>query len=147
MKPNKSIIKNFKKSKYEKINIKHQNNKINKKRKKYSSKKNVGTKNTKLKKKHNIKCILIIVSFILIVILSLFLIIEKYFSNIFDNDDDNMQFNNETLFYQEKFDSFKDAFNKAKNFIDMNMKGILINTKKLRKQLGQFKIKIFLILK
>ena len=132
MKSNKSIIKNFKKSKYEKINIKKQNNKINKGRKKYSSKKNVRTKNTKLKKKHNIKCILIIVSFILIFILSLFVIIAKYFSNIFDDDDDNIQFNNETLFYQEKFDSFKDAFNKAKNFIDTNMKGILINTKKVK---------------
>ena len=132
MKSNKSIIKNFKKSKYEKINSKKQNNKINKKRKKYPRKKNVGTKNIKLKKKHNIKCILIIISFILIVIFSLFAIIVNYFSNIFDDEDDNIPFNNETIFYQEKFDSYKDAFNKAKNFIDTNMKGILINTEKVK---------------
>ena len=50
----------------------------------------------------------------------------------YDDEDDNVQIDNETIYYQEKFDFYKDAFNKAKDFIDMNIKGILINTDKAK---------------
>ena len=104
--------------------------------KKYSSKKNIKSKyiKLKLKKKQNIKYILIIVSFLLIIILSFVIIFTNLFRHNlnYDDEDDNVQIDNETIYYQEKFDSYKDAFNKAKDFIDMNIKGILINTEKVK---------------
>ena len=39
---------------------------------------------------------------------------------------------NESIYFEEKFDDYKNAFNKAKDFIDKCMKGILINTEKIK---------------
>ena len=82
-----------------------------------------------IKKKSNKRYFLF--SFILIVILSILFIIRifwiKYHSNEYDDFDD-IKPTNESIYYEEKFDSHKEAFNKAKDFINNNMKGILINT-------------------
>ncbi len=43
-----------------------------------------------------------------------------------DNNNDSMP-DNETIYYQESFDSIKDAYNKAKDFINNSINGILMN--------------------
>ena len=66
--------------------------------------------------------------FLIIIIVSVFFLIKFIFKNKSDYDyDDNTKPSNESIYYEEKFDSYKDAFNKAKDFIDKNLKGILIN--------------------
>ena len=39
--------------------------------------------------------------------------------------------NNESIYFKENVDSLNEAFNKAKNFIDINTRGILLNTEKI----------------
>ena len=94
----------------------------------------VKTKNKKLKsKKSRIKYILFFFSFLFISMLLFYIINEFYFRyNELDEEDDNYKPDNKTIFYQEKFDSLDVAFNKAKDFINNNLKGILINTKKVK---------------
>ena len=68
--------------------------------------------------------------FLIIIIVSVFFLIKFILKNKSDYDydyDDNTKPSNESIYYEEKFDSYKDAFNKAKDFIDKNLKGILIN--------------------
>ena len=54
----------------------------------------------------------------------LLFILYKYKSYI-------IQSKNNNIYHEEKFDSYLDAFNKAKSFIDNNLKGKLINYKKI----------------
>ena len=68
---------------------------------------------------------------ILIFVLIAKLIWYRAFYNEFD-DFDNIKPNNESIFYKETFDSFHEAFDKAKDFLDKNMKGILINPEKIK---------------
>jgi len=137
MDSDKKNYKYFYKTEYKKFINKKSDKTFSKYEKKFSNKKNIKRKHIKisLKKKPNIKYILTIVSFLLIILLSFFIIFKNFFrhnSDYDDDEDDKIQFNNETIFYQEKFDSYKDAFNKAKNFIETNIKGILINTEKVK---------------
>ena len=94
----------------------------------------VKTENKKIKtKKSRIKCILFFFSFLIISILIFNFINIFYFRyNELDEEDDNYKPDNKTIFYEEKFDSYDVAFNKAKDFINNNLKGILINTKKVK---------------
>ena len=99
----------------------------------------------------------------------LFYTINKFYFryNELDEEDDNYKPDNKTIFYEEKFDSLDVAFNKSKDFINNNLKGVLINTEKVKlsqkpkvsivipcyncekfiKLLGLFKIRIFQILR
>ena len=97
----------------------------------------------KLEKKFVTKYILIIISFLFISILSLIIIKSNYFRNKNyddnkeeieeeDDDDENYKYDNKSIYFEEKFYSYQEAFNKAKDFIDENMKGVLLNTKKVK---------------
>ena len=46
-------------------------------------------------------------------------------------EDDNYIPDNKEIYSKENFDSYKQAFNKAKNFINISLHGILINTEKI----------------
>ena len=76
------------------------------------------------------------ISFIsLIIVISL---INYYYKYEYDDD---IKPSIENIYSEEKFDSYKDAFNKAKDFIDKCMKGILIN-KDLIKPIEKPKISV-----
>lgn len=47
------------------------------------------------------------------------------------NLNENWYNDNQTIYKEEKFDSYIEAFNKAKDFIYLNLKGILINKRKI----------------
>ena len=49
----------------------------------------------------------------------------------YDEEDENINPDNATIYYEEKFDSYREAYNKAKDFINNNLKGILINQEKI----------------
>ena len=66
----------------------------------------------------NINKKLFIISFLFILFLLYLVDFYKYDKN--------------TIFYEEKFDPYDVAFNKAKEFINNNIKGILINTEKVK---------------
>ena len=49
-----------------------------------------------------------------------------------DENENNYIPDNKTIYSKEEFDSYQNAFNKAKNFINNNLHGILINTEKCK---------------
>ena len=60
-----------------------------------------------------------------IIILSLFIVL-LFFLNSNKNKSDKIKPNNKSIYSDEKFDSYIEAFNKSRSFLDKNMKGILI---------------------
>ena len=91
-------------------------------------------KNKEIVKRTNInninKSIKIII--IIILIISLFIILRIIYLRNIDNEDENSKPDNEAIYYEEKFDSYIDAFNKSKDFKNNNIKGILLNTTKVK---------------
>ena len=113
--------------------------------------------------------------FSLVIILSFFIIRTNYSQNFIveekdEDEDDNYKPDNNSIYCEEKFESYTEAFDKAKDFINNNLKGILLNTQKIKLstkanvsivipcynctkyilkaiRLDLFKIKIYLILK
>ena len=77
------------------------------------------------------------ISFLLIIILSFF-IIRTYYSQNFiveekdEDEDDYYKPDNNSIYCEEKFESYTEAFDKAKDFINNNLKGILLNTQKIK---------------
>ena len=90
-------------------------------------------KQKKIKKKSYKKYIVIFIFFILFLTFFLMtkLIWHQYFYNKFD-DFDNIKPNNESIYYKETYDSFYESINKAKDFLNKNMKGILINKEEIK---------------
>ena len=148
----KAYIKN-QKNKYNQNTSKNANYKEYKahKTRKYDSETNSLINNNKYKKLKKVhsknKYILIIILFILFLIISLIIIAIIYKrKNLIDvnndnnneeennseeeNEEENIQPDNETIYYEEKFDSYIDAFNKSKDFINNSLNGILLNTEK-----------------
>ena len=93
------------------------------------------------------KYIIIIISFLFILILSSIVIkainymYKKYTKNDFeykveyqeeeDEDDNDYKPDNITIYKEEKFYSYQEAYNKAKEFLKKSAKGILLNTEKV----------------
>ena len=90
-------------------------------------------KQKKIKKKSYKKYIVIFIFCILFLTFFLMtkLIWHQYFYNKFD-DFDNIKPNNESIYYKETYDSFYESINKAKDFLNKNMKGILINKEEIK---------------
>ena len=80
--------------------------------------------------KIRIKYLLIIL--LIKILLSIIIRIINFQRKLKDDDDFNYIFYNKTTYPEEKFDSYKEAFNKAKNFIQNNLEGKLINTKNIK---------------
>ena len=124
----------FKKNKYKKLSSNESNYSFNKKRIIISTKKNklLLEYNTKKKKKSNKYFVI----FILVVILLIIILLVKklIFNQHFENKDnfEDIKPSNESIYFEEKFDDYKEAFNKAKDFIDKCMNGVLINKEKIR---------------
>ena len=78
---------------------------------------------------YNLRAIFFISAIILFFILkAIYLRIYSIFASNEDDDDyENSNPDNETIYFEEKFDSYIEAFNKSKNFINNNLKGILLN--------------------
>ena len=86
--------------------------------------------------------ILIFFFFLFMLILSSIIINSSYFTNekYTDNnyvieeedEDDNYKPDNKSIYYQEKFYYFQEAYNKAKDFVNNNMNGVLINSEKVK---------------
>ena len=101
--------------------------------------------NKKLKNKFIIKYFLIIISFLFTLFLSFILIkalnfrYKKYADDEVEyegkeeeeDEDDNYKPDNKSIYFEEKFYSYQEAYNKAKEFIMKNLKGELINNKKV----------------
>ena len=78
---------------------------------------------------------------IFIIIIILYYILKKIYFRIYfsftyiesndDDEDENFKPDNETIYYEEKFDSYIEAFNKSKDFINNNLKGKLLNDPKI----------------
>ena len=94
-----------------------------------------------LKKKNYIKYIILLISFILLIIILFSIALirnhkgnNSNYNNEYEYDDNNIpniKPDNESIYHEEKFDSYKEACNKAKVFIDKNIKGVLINNEKI----------------
>ena len=70
----------------------------------------------------------------IIILFFLYIIIQKIGGNEEDEDEDedgNYKPDNKSIYYEEKFDSIQEAFNKSKEFINNNINGVLINTEKV----------------
>ena len=135
MKRIRKIMRNIKKSKYNTINYNNSLNNLE------------NGDNTLLRKKLETKFIskyiLIIISFLLILILSSIIIKSNYFRykkyiinkeeiEEEDDEDDNYKPDNKSIYFEEKFYSYQEAYNKAKDFINDNLNGVLINTEKVK---------------
>ena len=70
------------------------------------------------------------IPFILIIILLKKLLINHHTE--YRNNIEYIKPNNQSIFLEEKFDEYNEAFNKAKDFINNCMKGVLINTEKIK---------------
>ena len=81
---------------------------------------------------YNLRAVFIITSIILFFILrTIYYRIYSFFTeneNDDDDDEENINPDNETIYFEEKFDSYIEAFNKSKNFINNNIKGKLLNS-------------------
>ena len=71
------------------------------------------------------------------IIISFFIIITNYSQNFKveekdEDEDDNYKPDNNSIYCEEKFESYTEAFDKAKDFINNNLKGILLNTQKIK---------------
>ena len=90
------------------------------------------TKRESKKNRKIYKCILIIFLSLIFIIININNNNINININIYDvEDDDDIKPDNATIYYEEKFDSYREAFNRAKDFINNNIKGILINTQKI----------------
>ena len=71
----------------------------------------------------------------IIILFLLYIIIQKIGGNVdYEEDEDedgNYKPDNKSIYYEEKFDSIQEAFDKSKDFINNNIKGVLINTEKV----------------
>ena len=76
-------------------------------------------------KYNNLKIVFIILLIIIFIILRLI-----YLKNN-DDEDENFKPNNEAIYYEEKFDSYIDAFDKSKDFLNNNINGILLSMTKV----------------
>ena len=79
---------------------------------------------------YNLRAIIYIIMIILFIVFRLiYLRLYSILMNNKESDDDeydeNFKPDNETIYYKEKFDSYIEAFNKSKDFINNNLKGIL----------------------
>ena len=79
---------------------------------------------------YNLRAIIYIIMIILFILfrliyLRLYSILMNNTKNDDDEYDENFKPDNETIYYKEKFDSYIEAFNKSKDFINNNLKGIL----------------------
>ena len=79
---------------------------------------------------YNLRAIIYIIMIILFILFRLiYLRLYSILMNNKESDDDeydeNFKPDNETIYYKEKFDSYIEAFNKSKDFINNNLKGIL----------------------
>ena len=83
--------------------------------------------NKKLNKKG---LFLLFIPFLLIIILLKKLLIKR--QTKYKNHVKYTKPHNQSIFVEEKFDEYIDAFNKAKDFINNCMKGVLINTEKIK---------------
>ena len=82
------------------------------------------------------KSLLIYLSIAFAILFILFLSISFmksfYFRNNEVKEDDFVIPDNKTIYFEEKFDSYRDAFNKARGYLYNNLQGNLINTKKVK---------------
>ena len=82
------------------------------------------------------KSLLIYLSIAFAILFILFLSISFmksfYFRNNEANEEDFVIPDNKTIYFEEKFDSYRDAFNKARGYLYNNLQGNLINTKKVK---------------
>ena len=85
-----------------------------------------------LNKKSPLIYLLATISVLFILFLSIIIITEIYFRNSEYYKDDYFLTDNKTIYFEEKFDSYEDAFNKARIFIKNNLQGKLINTEKIK---------------
>ena len=87
---------------------------------------------------YNLRAVFIITSIILFFILrTIYYRIYSFFTeneNDDDDDEENINPDNETIYFEEKFDSYIEAFNKSKNFINNNIKGKLLNSPPIKLQ-------------
>ena len=84
-------------------------------------------------KKKSLLIYLSIAFFILFVLfLSISFMKSFYFRNNEVKEDDFVIPDNKTIYFEEKFDSYRDAFNKARGYLYNNLQGNLINTKKVK---------------
>ena len=87
---------------------------------------------------YNLRAVFIITSIILFFILrTIYYRIYSFFTENENDDDDeeeNINPDNETIYFEEKFDSYIEAFNKSKNFINNNIKGKLLNSPPIKLQ-------------
>ena len=71
----------------------------------------------------------------IIILFLLYIIIQKIGDSVdYEEDEDedgNYKPDNKSIYYEEKFDSIQEAFDKSKDFINNNIKGVLINTEKV----------------
>ena len=79
---------------------------------------------------YNLRAIIYLIMIILFILFRLiYLRLYSILMNNKESDDDeydeNFKPDNETIYYKEKFDSYIEAFNKSKDFINNNLKGIL----------------------
>ena len=72
------------------------------------------------------------VKVIFIIILIILFIIIKIYIRHNNNDDENIKPDYHDIYVEEKFDSYIDAFNKSKDFINNNVNGKLLNTTKIQ---------------
>ena len=71
----------------------------------------------------------------IIILFLLYIIIQKIGGNVDyeedEDEDDCYKPDNKSIYYEEKFDSIQEAFDKSKDFINNNINGVLINTEKV----------------
>ena len=71
----------------------------------------------------------------IIILFLLYIIIQKIGGNVdYEEDEDEdgcYKPDNKSIYYEEKFDSIQEAFDKSKDFINNNINGVLINTEKV----------------
>ena len=68
---------------------------------------------------------------LIISLIILFIILKIYIRNKY-NEDENINPDYHDIYFEEKFDSYIDAFNKSKDFINNNINGILLNITKIQ---------------
>ena len=79
---------------------------------------------------YNLRAIIYIIMIILFIVFRLiYLRLYSILMNNKESDDDeydeNFKPDNETIYYKEKFDSYIEAFNKSKDFINNNKRNII----------------------
>ena len=88
------------------------------------------------------KYIFFIISFLFMLIISYIIIRSNYFKNKKyiekideieeEDEDDDYKPDNKSIYSQEKFYNYQEAYNKAKDFVNNNINGVLINTEKVK---------------